>query len=103
MATAAGMLPIQAPRVNDRRDGKRFTSAIVPPYLRRSPRLDEALPVLYLRGLSTGDMAPVLESLLGSAARGFSPTKITRLTEVWKDEYRAWARRDLSGRRYAYV
>jgi len=103
VATAAGMLPIQAPRVNDRRDGERFTSAIVPPYLRRSPRLDEALPVLYLRGLSTGDMAPALESLLGSAARGFSPTTITRLTEVWKDEYRAWARRDLSGRRYAYV
>lgn len=103
VATAAGMLPIQAPRVNDRRDGEHFTSAIVPPYLRRSPRLDEALPVLYLRGLSTGDMAPALESLLGSTARGFSPTTITRLTEVWKDEYRAWARRDLSGRRYAYV
>jgi putative transposase len=71
--------------------------------MRRSLRLEEALPVLYLRGLSTGDFAPALEVLLGEAARGFSATTITRLKEVWKDEYKAWKKRDLSGRHYAYV
>lgn len=103
VATTAGVLRVKAPRVNDRRDGERFTSQVLPPYLRRSARLEEALPVLYLRGLSTGDMAPALETLLGTAARGFSATTITRLTEVWKDEYKAWSKRDLSGKRYAYV
>lgn len=103
VATAAGVLAVKAPRVHDRREGERFASTILPPYIRRSPRLEEALPVLYLRGLSTSDMAPAMETLLGEAARGFSATTVTRLTEVWKEEYLAFARRDLSSRRYAYV
>jgi putative transposase len=103
VATGAGVLEIRAPRVHDRRPDQRFTSAILPPYMRRSPRLEEALPVLYLRGLSTGDFAPALEVLLGQSARGFSATTITRLKEAWKEEYRVWRRRDLSDRRYAYV
>lgn len=96
-------VPVQAPRVEDRREGEQFTSQILPPYLRRSPRLDQTLPVLYLRGLSTGDFAPALEELLGEAARGFSPTNIVRLKEGWEVEYRQWRERDLTGTDYVYV
>lgn len=103
LATGAGAISVTAPRVNDRRDGKQFTSGILPPYMRRSPRLEEALPVLYLRGLSTSDFAPALEVLFGEAVLGFSATTITRLKEVWEAEYDHWAKRDLTGRRYAYV
>ena len=103
VATGAGVLQIRAPRVNDRRSGERFTSAFLPPYMRKSPRLEEALPVLYLRGLSSGDVGPGLESLLGPSARGFSATTITRLKEAWKEEYRLWRKRDLSGQTYAYI
>ena len=103
LATGAGAISVTAPRVNDRREGKQFTSEILPPYMRRSPRLEEALPVLYLRGLSTSDFAPALEVLFGEAVRGFSATTITRLKEVWEAEYDHWAKRDLTDRRYAYV
>lgn len=103
VATGAGAIAVTAPRVNDRRSGERFTSRILPPYMRRSPRLEEALPVLYLRGLSTSDFAPALEVLFGEAVRGFSATTIGRLKEVWEAEYAQWGRRDLSDRRYAYV
>lgn len=96
-------VPVQAPRVDDRREGEKFTSQILPPYLRRSQRLDQALPVLYLRGLSTGDFAPALEELLGEAARGFSATNIVRLKESWEAEYREWRSRDLTGMDYVYV
>jgi transposase-like protein len=100
----AGMaVPVQAPRVDDRREGEKFTSQILPPYVRRSQRLEQALPVLYLRGLSTGDFAPALEELLGEAARGFSPTNIVRLKEKWEEEYRAWRERDLADSDYIYV
>jgi transposase-like protein len=103
VATGAGVLEVNAPRVNDRRQDRRFTSWILPPYARRSPRLEDALPTLYLRGLSTGDFAPALEVLLGQAARGFSATTITRLKEAWKEEFLVWSNRDLSAQRYAYV
>ena len=96
-------VPVQAPRVEDRRPGKQFTSQILPPYLRRSQRLEDVLPVLYLRGLSTGDFAPALEELLGEAARGFSPTNIVRLKQVWEDEYRTWRERELGETDYVYV
>jgi transposase-like protein len=100
-----GGLPVavQAPRVADRRTGQRFTSQILPPYLRRSERLEETLPLLYLRGLSTGDFAPVLTELFGEAARGFSPTNIVRLKESWEQEYRTWKQRDLCDTDYVYV
>ena len=96
-------VPVQAPRVDDRREGEKFTSQVLPPYLRRSQRLDQALPVLYLRGLSTGDFAPALEELLGEAARGFSATNIVRLKESWEAEYREWRNRELTGTDYVYV
>jgi putative transposase len=103
----SGTVSITAPRVNDRRvvDGERmkFTSKILPPYLRRSPKVSEVLPVLYLRGLSTGDFREALTVLLGDDASGLSPSAITRLTAGWQDEYRAWNQRSLADRDYVYV
>jgi transposase-like protein len=99
----AGSVRIRAPRVDDRRSERAYTSKILPPYMRRSPRLDEAAPVLYLRGLSTGDFSEALEALLGVAAGGFSATTITRLLKVWQEEYKAWRKRSLAGREYVYV
>jgi len=99
----AGSVKIQAPRVDDRRPEHTFTSKILPPYMRRSPRLEEAVPVLYLRGLSTGDFSEALEALLGSEASGFSATTITRLLKVWQEEYSVWRKRSLAGKEYIYV
>ena len=99
----AGPLKVRAPRVNDRRPDHRFSSKILPPYMRRSPRLDEALPVLYLRGLSTGDFSEALEALLGPEATGFSATTITRLLKTWQDDYQAWRKRSLKGKAYVYI
>lgn len=108
VTVGSGTLEITAPRVNDRRvdtEGKRkrFTSAILPPYMRRSPKVAEVLPILYLRGLSTGDFREALEGLLGEDAAGLSPANITRLLSVWEEEYRRFQTRDLSDRDYVYI
>ena len=79
-----GPIKVKAPKVNDRRTDQRFTSEILPLYMLRSPRLEEALPVLYLRGLSTGDFSEALKALLGAEATGFSSATITRLLKVWQ-------------------
>src|SRR5438105_1261673 len=94
---------VQAPRVDDRRTGEQFTSQILPPYVRRSQRLEEALPILHLRGLSTGDFAPALAELFGEAAKGFSPTNITRFLRGWEAEYQAFQQRDLAADDFVYV
>lgn len=104
----AGTVEIRAPRVNDRRldeEGRRqrFTSHILPPYMRRSPKVDEALPVLYLRGLSTGDFRPALQVLLGEDASGLSATSISRLTAQWETEYERFRRRPLAKKDYVYI
>jgi len=104
----SGTVEVRAPRVNDRRvdeEGRRqrFTSAILPPYMRRSPKVAEVLPILYLRGLSTGDFQPALESLLGAEASGLSASSITRMTQEWEADYRAFCRRSLGDRDYVYV
>jgi putative transposase len=104
----AGTVEISAPRVNDRRviegERQRFTSEILPPYMRRSPKVAEVLPVLYLRGLSTGDFREALPALLGEeASAGLSPSVISRMLSVWEEEYRAFRERDLSERDYVYV
>ena len=102
LVTGAGALRVRAPRVNDRRSGHRFSSYILPAYARRSPKVADVLPVLYLRGLSTGDFAPALEEFFGSDA-GLSASTIGRLLETWTDEYKAFEGRDLSGSDYVYV
>ncbi len=100
----AGELKIQASRVYDKRPGHKFTSSILPPYMRKSPRLEEAVPILYLRGLSTGDFGPALSALLGEEAlNGFSATTVTRLLTIWQDEYKAWRKRPLVGKNYVYL
>jgi transposase-like protein len=104
----SGTIEVRAPRVDDRRrddDGarRRFHSQILPPYMRRSPKVAEVLPILYLRGLSTGDFKEGLAALLGDEASGLSPTTITRLTAAWQEEYEAYQKRDLSDRDYVYV
>lgn len=103
----AGAVEVKAPRVNDRRvdeDGnrQRFKSVILPPYMRRSPKVTEVLPLLYLHGLSSGDFLPALEEFFGSEA-GLSAATISRLTERWQSERESFMRRDLSRRDYVYV
>jgi transposase-like protein len=106
--TAAGAVEVVAPRVNDRRtdpdtgERVRFCSAILPPWARKTPKITEVLPLLYLHGLSSGDFVPALGQFLGSAT-GLSAPVITRLTETWKTEQRTFAARDLSGVDYVYL
>jgi transposase-like protein len=102
VTTAAGALEIQAPRVHDRREGRRFTSAILPPWARRSPKVTEVLPVLYLRGISTKDFEPALAEFFGSEA-GLSASTIQRLTREWGEQLAAFQQRDLSQVDYVYL
>jgi putative transposase len=101
VTTGAGMVEVAAPRVDDRREGERFSSAILPAYMRKSPKVTEVLPILYLRGLSTGDFAPALGEFFGSDA-GLSASTVNRLTEAWQAEHATWSERDLSGLDYVY-
>jgi len=100
--TGAGMVEAAAPRVDDRRDGERFSSAILPPYMRRSPKVTEVLPILYLRGLSTGDFVPALSAFFGSGA-GLSASTVQRLTEAWQAEHEQWCKRTLRDVDYVYL
>jgi transposase-like protein len=106
--TNAGAVEVVAPRVNDRRvdpdtgERRRFSSAVLPPWCRKTPKITEVLPLLYLHGLSTGDFVPALGQFLGSSA-GLSAPVITKLTETWKAEQRAFAARDLSNVDYVYL
>jgi putative transposase len=98
---------VQQPRVNDRRlDEKgervRFSSAILPPYLRRTKSLDELIPWLYLRGISTGDFTEALQALLGPQAQGLSATNIVRLKECWQQEWKDWSKQSLAEKTYVY-
>jgi transposase-like protein len=98
-----GPIQLRAPRVDDRRPEVHFSSRILPPYMRRSPRLEEALPVLYLRGLSTGDFAEALPVLLGPEAAGLSASSIDRLLQRWQGEYAVWRTRSLADKDYVYL
>jgi len=105
--TGIGPVEVERVKIRDRgaADGARirFTSAILPLWARRTRSLDALLPVLYLRGISTGDFQEALASLLGKDAPNLSPAVISRLTAEWQGEYERWQRRDLSARRYVYV
>lgn len=107
IVTGAGPLEVEQPRVRDKspRADERvvFASAILPPYLRKSRSIEELIPWLYLKGVSTGDYSEALQALLGKDAKGFSPNVIVRLKEKWGQEYEEWSRRDLSGEEYVYV
>ncbi|KES02981.1 transposase [Streptomyces toyocaensis] len=108
VTTAAGAIEVRAPRVNDKRvdeatgERKRFSSAILPPWCRKSPKISEVLPLLYLHGLSSGDFVPALEQFLGSSA-GLSPATVTRLTTQWQADHAAFMDRDLAEVDYVYV
>lgn len=106
--TGIGPVAVRRAKVRDR--GKvgaaekiRFTSSILPKWARRTQSLDALLPILYLRGISTGDFQEALSALLGKDAPNLSPAVITRLTAEWQADYEAWQKRDLSARRYVYV
>ena len=106
--TGIGSVVVRVPRARDRgpdEDGDRvrFTSRTIPPYLRRSRSLEEFLPYLYLKGISTGDFGDALQSILGPDAPGLSPATICRLKKGWTGEYEAWRHRSLEGKRYVYV
>ena len=101
--TGIGEVPVKAPRVRDREGEIKFRSSILPAYLRRTRSIEELLPWLYLKGLSTGDFSEALAALLGKDARGLSAATISRLKEVWKGEYERWSKRDLAGKEYVYL
>ena len=105
--TGVGPVEVHQPRVDDRRiDGKgrreRFESKLLPPYLRRAKSVDELVPWLYLKGISTGDMSEALQALVGPQAGGLSATNVVRLKAMWTAEHQAWSKRSLQGKHYAY-
>ena len=109
VTVGSGAVPVRAPRVNDKRIDEetgarqRFSSKILPAYARRSPKVTEVLPILYLRGLSTGDFRPALEGLLGEDASGLSASTISRLCKEWEAHHERFSKRLLSFGRYAYL
>src|SRR5262245_1020087 len=104
--TGVGEIEVQQPRVYDRRspgEREKFTPAVLPPYLRRTRSLEELIPWLYLKGISTGDFAEALGAILGPDAPNLSATTITRRKAAWEQDHEAWAQRSLRGKRYVYV
>ena len=102
--TGLGDIAIKVPKVRGRSgQGVKFNSALVPPYLKRTQAIEELIPWLYLKGISTGDMKPALEALLGEGALGLSSNAVSRLKQQWEDDYEQWNKRDLSKHHYAYV
>jgi len=108
LQTGLGAVKVRQPRVHDRRvdeNGQhlRFTSAILPPYLRRTRSIEELIPWLYLKGISTGDFSEALVALLGPEAPGLSASTVVRLKEVWQKDYAAWRKRSLADKHYVYL
>ena len=106
--TGLGPIKIKQPRVDDRKLRKKegveqFTSRILPRYMRRIPSIDNLIPALYLKGISTGDFPRALSAILGEKAKGLSATNIVRLKAKWEEEYKEWSGRDLSGKEYVYI
>ena len=106
ITTGLGDMQVRQPRVHDRRpagEKEKFTSKILPPYLRKTKSMEDLIPWLYLKGISTGDFPDALAALLGPDAAGLSATTVTRLKSHWEDEYGDWSKRSLEGKQYAYV
>ncbi len=106
ITTGLGPIEVQQPRVHDRRKGddiERFSSKILPPYLRKAKSVEELIPWLYLKGISTGDFQEALTALVGPDCPGLSATTVTRMKAVWEDEYATWSKRDLSNKQYVYL
>jgi putative transposase len=106
ITTGLGDMQVRQPRVHDRRptgEKEKFTSKILPPYLRKTKSIEDLIPWLYLKGISTGDFPDALAALLGPDAAGLSATTVTRLKAHWEDEYGDWSKRSLEGKQYAYV
>lgn len=107
IVTGAGPLEIAQPRVRDKSpevaERVRFSSSILPPYLRKSRSMEELIPWLYLKGISTGDFSDALQALIGPDASGFSANVVVRLKEQWSQEYDTWSKRDLTGKHYVYI
>jgi transposase-like protein len=104
--TPVGDVPVRQPRVRDHRpveEKESFSSKILPPYLRKTRSIEELIPWLYLKGVSTGDFTEALQALLGEQAAGLSATTVTRLKASWKTDYEDWSKRSLAGRRFVYV
>jgi len=104
--TGVGSVQVSQPRVRDRRasgEAESFSSSILPPYLRKTKSIEQLIPWLYLRGISTGDFGQALQALLGPDAPGLSAATVTRLKDVWKDEYGSWSKRSLEAKHYVYV
>lgn len=101
--TGIGDVPVRAPRLRDRAGELKFSSSLLPPYLRRTRSVEELLPWLYLKGLSSSDFSEALTALLGPAAPGLSAATISRLKEVWRQQYEQWRKRNLQDKEYVYV
>ena len=97
--TGLGLLEVKQPRVR----GAKFSSAILPPYMRRVATVESVIPALYLKGVSTGNMQEALSAILGEKATGLSPTNISRMRETWERDYEAWRKRNLSKKEYVYI
>ncbi len=103
IVSGIGPIPIRQPRVDDRKESERFTSTILPRYLRRMPSVDNLIPFLYLKGISTNDFSQALTAILGEGTKGLSPANIVRLKKCWEAEYQSWTKRDLSDKHYVYL
>ena len=101
--TGIGPIEVMQPRVRPKSPEYAFTSAILPPYLRRTPSVEAVVSTLYLKGISTGSFPEALEAILGEKAKGLSATNIVRLKQSWENEYKAWSTRDLTGKHYVYI
>jgi putative transposase len=101
--TGIGPISLRQPRARDKEKKHSFRSAILPPYVRRTPNAEAAVSAMYLKGISTNSLPEALEAILGEGAKGLSPTNIVRLKESWEAEYQEWSKRDLSGNHYVYV
>jgi transposase-like protein len=102
--TGLGDIDVQVPKIRDKsKQGIKFNSLLIPPYLKRTESIEELLPVLYLKGISTGDFSEALKSLLGANAKGLSAGTISRLKQQWQEEHKSWSKRDLERKHYVYI